>query len=521
MSDSVQVNAPAQVRSSRSGIADNTGHQQNIQEGSGSGSGFGGSLASTALSIGYDIFKTAQQNKQNKQMYARQVADNRENAAVAFERQKALMDKAEQYNSYQNKVSMLRQAGLNPALAFGDLGSSVAAGSADQAAPGSYHAANAPDANLLAQLPEKISIAEDIRQKEITNKYLDFKSSQEIFKMIAETNKMIADTSLTDEQRNNLLAFRDEQLNLLRAQTKSNTAAAEQSAATAAYTSGTLTDVGKSQIPVNESVAKLNDEKAKTEPFQRSNLAANTALAKTHKETEENYTRGEILSRKELNEWSKNLTQEEVEKLVRENGLAKAQRNMIHSWCLEHGYDEGVEQMIGIAFQTAGSEVPKNLAEFLNGGHWIRFVSDMVKAFKWSSPGDDEIGKKKSGSIETPTTGKPSESPTPIGGSVSNTPSPYLPDGVREFPYAHMQSMIKKWYDERIDRPNGWSVDFYNKRKKEVDDLLQELNSISVPDSERNHLLQDVERIFKTDNDRAIEDLRDFIGWLKDVYKKE
>lgn len=491
--------------------SDNTGHQQHMVNVG----------ASTPIGMFYDFIKTDQQNRLDSKRYRQAVRDNRANADVAYQRQRALMDKAEQYNSYQNKVSMLRQAGLNPALAFGDLSASVAAGSADQASPVSPMGAHSPDASIITKLPDALSVAEDIKQKQITNKYLDFKTSQEIFKMIAETNKMLADTSLTEEQRNNLLAFRDEQLNLLRAQTKSNTAAAEQSAATAAYTSGTLTDVGKSQISVNESTAKLNDEKAKTEPFQRSNLAANTALAKTHKETEENYTRGEILSRKELNEWSKNLTEEQVEKLVRENGLAKAQRNMIHSWCVEHGYDEGVEQMIGIAFQTAGSEVPKNLAEFLNGGHWIRFVSDMVKAFKWSSPGDDEIGKKKSGSIEIPTTGKPSENPTPTGGSVFNTPSPYLPDGVREFPYAHMQSMINKWYDDRIDKPNGWSVDFYNKRKKEVDDLLQELNSIPVPDSERNHLLQDVERIFKTDNDKAIEDLRDFIGWLKDVYKKE
>lgn len=485
--------------------SDNTGHQQHMVNVG----------ASTPLGVFYDFVKTDQQNRLDSKRYRQSVRDNRANADVAYQRQLALMDKAEQYNSYQNKVSMLRQAGLNPALAFGDLSASVSAGSADQAAPVSPMSANALDASIITKLPEALSVAEDIKQKQITNKYLDFKTSQEIFKMIAETNKMLADTSLTEEQRNNLLAFRDEQLNLLRAQTKSNTAAAEQSAATAAYTSGTLTDVGKSQISVNESVAELNEEKAKTEPFQRSNLAANTALAKTHKETEENYTRGEIMSRKELNEWSKNLTEEEVEKLVRENGLAKAQRNMIHSWCVEHGYDEGVEQMIGIAFQTAGSEVPKNLAEFLNGGHWIRFVSDMVKAFKWSSPGDDEIGKKKT------MIGEPSENPTPTGGSVSKTHSPYLPDGVREFPYAHMQSMIKKWYDERIDKPNGWSVDFYNKRKKEVDDLLQELNNIPVPDSERNHLLQDVERIFKTDNDKAIEDLRDFIGWLKDVYKKE
>lgn len=493
--------------------SDNTGHQQHMVNVG----------ASTPLGVFYDFVKTDQQNRLDSKRYRQSVRDNRANADVAYQRQRALMDKAEQYNSYQNKVSMLRQAGLNPALAFGDLSASVAAGSADQAAPVSPMGANAPDASIITKLPDALSVAEDIKQKQITNKYLDFKTSQEIFKMIAETNKMLADTSLTEEQRNNLLAFRDEQLNLLRAQTKSNTAAAEQSAATAAYTSGTLTDVGKSQIPVNESVAKLNDEKAKTEPFQRSNLAANTALAKTHKETEENYTRAEILSRKELNDWSRNLTEEEVNKLFRENQLAQAQKDMIHAYCVEHGYDQGIEQMIGIAFQTAAAEVPKNLAEFLNGGHWIRFVSDMVKAFKWSSPADDEIGKKKSRSIETPTTGKPSESPTPTGGSDSDskTPSPYLPDGVREFPYAHMQSMIKRWYDDRIDKPNGWSVDFYNKRKKEVDDLLQELNSIPVPDSERNHLLQDVERIFKTDNDKAIEDLRDFVGWLKDVYKKE
>lgn len=465
MPDPVQVNAPAQVRSSRSGIVDNTGHQQNIQEGSGSGSG-GSDLASTALSIGYDIFKTVNQNKQNKQMYARQVADNRENAAVAFERQKALMDKAEQYNSYQNKVSMLRQAGLNPALAFGDLGSSVAAGSADQAAPGSYHAANAPDANLLAQLPEKMSIAQDIRTKEITNKYLDFKSSQEIFKMIAETNKMIADTSLTEEQRNNLLAFRDEQLNLLRAQTKSNTAAAEQSAATAAYTSGTLTDVGKSQIPVNESVAKLNDEKAKTEPFQRSNLASETALNKAKKVTEEDYNRSEILSRTELNKTAKTLNIEEIDKLDRENSLSNRQKRMIDEWCAEHGYDDGVSKMIYQAFDQASKSGVESLSSWLDAGNWLPFVSNMVRNFTWRNvmKSDDIPPSQPSQSVTpSPSTGngaavKPNPSVSNFEKHVDKIVSSANPD----------QKVLINYFMLK-DYPRLSEIDQYNFRKEFYD----------------------------------------------------
>ena len=356
--------------------SDNTGHQQHMVS------------ASTPVGMFYDFVKTDQQNRLDSKRYRQAVRDNRANADVAYQRQRALMDKAEQYNSYQNKVSMLRQAGLNPALAFGDLSASVGAGSADQAAPVSPMSANAPDASIITKLPEALSVAEDIKQKQITNKYLDFKTSQEIFKMIAETNKMLADTSLTEEQRNNLLAFRDEQLNLLRAQTKSNTAAAEQSAATAAYTSGTLTDVGKSQVT-------LNEEKAKTEPVTRSNIAANTSYTKAKQVTEEEYTRPEIVSRTDLNKYSKSLTSEQIEALDRENSLSRTQKNMIDQWCEEHGYDPGVAKMIYQVFDESKVAVDK-LSSWLDAGNWLPFVSNMVRNFSWKTPDkDDDIPPKK------------------------------------------------------------------------------------------------------------------------------
>lgn len=394
------LNSTAEVHNSRVAPPDNTGHQQNIQEGSGSD---GGGLASTALSIGYDIFKTANQNKENRKMYNRQVADNRYNSDVAFQRQQALMASSEAYNSYQNKVSMLRQAGLNPALAFGDLGSSVAAGSADQAAPATPFPANAPNSNLVANLPAALSTFEDIKQKQITNKYLDFKSSQEIFKMIAETNKMIADTSLTDEERNNLITFRSQQLELLKSQTASNDAAAKQSVAQAEYTSGTLTDVGKSIIKLNESSANLYDEKAKSEPVNRANTAANTSLTKTKEQTEKDYNRPEILSRTELNNSAKTLNQEEIEKLDRDNSLSRRQKRMIDEWCKDHGYDDGISKFIYQAFDAAPKSSVESLSSWLDAGNWLPFVSNMVRNFTWRNVmKSDDIPPSDSSSSPVP-----------------------------------------------------------------------------------------------------------------------
>ena len=90
-------------------IKDNTGHQQMM-----SSSPFG-----TALGFVTDIMDMHYQN------YFREDAnkENRRAADGAYARQKDFMSEQERYNSVQNEVAMLKQAGLNPALAYGSLSS--------------------------------------------------------------------------------------------------------------------------------------------------------------------------------------------------------------------------------------------------------------------------------------------------------------------------------------------------------------------------------------------------------------
>lgn len=154
---------PGPVNDTTVSTSDNTGHQQHLASG-----GFYGGFSTIA-----SLYNQRVINEENDRRYEKSVRDNRRNADVAFRRQQALQKEAEDYNSYQNKVRMLRQAGLNPALAYGDLSSSVSAGSADQAAPGSPIPAQASaDFSGMQQIPQAINTMYDTQQKAITNKFL-------------------------------------------------------------------------------------------------------------------------------------------------------------------------------------------------------------------------------------------------------------------------------------------------------------------------------------------------------------
>lgn len=398
--------------------SDNTGHQQHYAA---------GGIASGIIGTIGNIWSTQMKNDADDRRYAQAVRDNRQNARDAFARQQALQKESERYNSVQNKVSMLRQAGLNPALAYGDLGSSaVGVGSADQAAPASPAPAAAADMSGLATIPMNMSTMMDVQQKGITNKYLDTKNTQEIFKMIAETQKLLADTTLTEEQRQNLIDFRSDQLKLLKAQTAAQTGAAHQSEAQSEYITGAQTDLAQAnanQAQANADYTKgaktdLTNEQVKSNKTLQDLNKANASYTRAKQYTEENYNRDEIVSRTELNNTAKTLKREEIEKLDRENSLSRTQKNMIDSWVAKHGYDPGVAKLIYGAFDAAPDGAIKSLESWLDAGNWLPFVSNMVRNFTWKN-------------VQT---GKQQSDDTPPSSSSETAPSDQKPDVVQTVP---------------------------------------------------------------------------------------
>lgn len=358
--------------------SDNTGHQQHL-----------GSY-STAFGAVYDFAKTNWQNMIDSRRYRESVRDNRKNATDSYYRQLSLMKEAEKYNSVQNQVRMLREAGLNPALAYGSLGSaSVSTPSADQASPASFPSANAPDASIVSNLPAALSESQDILQKSITNKYLDTKNTQEIFKMIAETQKLIADTSLTEEQKENLIKFRDQQLELLKAQTDSQTAAAKQSTAVANYTEGAQTAATKASTDLSKAQTKRVDSEINLNEASASNARASAKLSNEKSKTESNI-RDELVSRKDLNDSLKKFKDLEYDDLDLKYKLSKSQRDMIANYCKEHDYNEGVEKAIMLALDNAPVKGLDALESWLDAGNWFPFVSNMVRNLMWKSPTKDD-----------------------------------------------------------------------------------------------------------------------------------
>lgn len=517
---------PGPVNDTTVSTSDNTGHQQHLASG-----GFYGGFSTIA-----SLYNQRVINEENDRRYEKSVRDNRRNADVAFRRQQALQKEAEDYNSYQNKVRMLRQAGLNPALAYGDLSSSVSAGSADQAAPGSPIPAQASaDFSGMQQIPQAINTMYDTQQKAITNKYLDTKNTQEIFRMIAETQKMLADTTLTEEQRENLIAFRSQQLDLLKAQTDAQIASAKQSEATAEFTSGANTELAKANASNAAASAAFTSgvgtDKARqdiaTSKSQASLNRANTSYTKEKERTEVEYNRDLIASKTLLNDAVNKVNQEQAHALERDNNLSDDQKNAISKWMREHGYSKGLDKFVYKAFESAPEHTTKSISSWLDAGNWLPFVSNLIRTFSWK-----KSAKESSNSYNSFDQLKHNDGSADI---MSDEPhsgyDKFSEDGMDPFSYKDTprsyEETHRRAYDILCERPvytgrDDVDKEEYDRRCKELDKFFKEFNASSnIRDSERPRILGSLYSILQSSKDskHEWETFKEWVDMLNHQYE--
>ena len=337
-----------EVASSRRGVHDNTGHQQfqfnGTATGAGIGSSFGGGYGA-AIGAGIGLIGDTVNYFLNKKQQARQQRNAERAAAVAYGRQRELMAESERYNSVQNKVDQLRQAGLNPALAYGELGSvSVATPSAPQADTPGYtpaefgSVASGAVSSTQAFLNEQAaaSAAQDVVTKQITNRYLDTRSLAELQRINAQISKDLADTSLSDEQRKNLQELRDYNIKLMLSQAKNNYASADKLLADKEYVEGAATDLAVANAGAANASAGLSREKINTEKtIQGLNVASEdlTYAKITTEETVQNLNR--------VNQALVNLKKDD---LALQLHLTKAEVKMIDDFVKKHDLPQGSDK---------------------------------------------------------------------------------------------------------------------------------------------------------------------------------
>lgn len=147
-------------------------------------------------------YRIAQEtNQANLDLYREQYADsvaqwNRENA----------------YNDPSQQVQRLSRAGLNPALNFGSGDNTAGSMSLPSASPAVGATMEAPQIHYsdtyvtqalasLSSLLESSKSSEEAKGLAIDNQYRDAKNKHELDKIIAENQKILADTAVSQEQR--------------------------------------------------------------------------------------------------------------------------------------------------------------------------------------------------------------------------------------------------------------------------------------------------------------------------------
>ncbi|CAJ0610675.1 unnamed protein product [Cylicocyclus nassatus] len=221
-------------------------------------------LAVGALDFGRDLFKDWR-NKRNR-IHAQE--DARENAQLQYRNQLGLSNSANEWNREANQVLRYREAGLSPGLMYGQMSPSTS----------SSGSASMPDtpqavASSINENPALLQALQYLLQKQQVGADVDLISSQ-IRKNNAETNATSTDTlslhernlqtiqesiarmaemasnvNLNDAQRDRIQKLLDQELAALEA-------TVNKTSAEATYISGTQTDLGQSQIKVNDSQAE-------------------------------------------------------------------------------------------------------------------------------------------------------------------------------------------------------------------------------------------------------------------------
>lgn len=465
-----------EVASSRRGVQDNTGHQQFQFNGTATGAGIGASFGGgygAAIGAGIGLIGDTANYFFNKKQQARQQRNAERAAAVAYGRQRELLAESERYNSVQNKVDQLRQAGLNPALAYGDLGSvSVSTPSAPQADTPGYtpvsfgSAAAGAAATTQALLNEQAaaSAAQDVVTKQITNKYLDTRSLAELQRINAQISKDLADTSLSDEQRKNLQELRDYNIKLMLSQVKNNYASADKFLADKEYVEGAATDLAAAnaynateQGKTQQSVRNLNNAKVKTEQTVQDLNVATEDLTYAKITTEETV--------QNLNRANQALVNVKKDDLAMQLHLTNSEVKMIDDFVKKHDLPQGSDKALMLAFEEFGKGSGKGLSEFLSGTNWMRSITEMVKIFKWDKSQDDDYAV-------TPGSGKKVVKPLDdIPAAVTPNPSKSHYEQHREKLLSGMndtQRSMMEYFDSHI-YPKLSETDQYNYRKELYD----------------------------------------------------
>lgn len=178
--------------------------------------GFLSSLIAAGSAVGGDLLGSWYQNKQNKKSQER---DQR------F--QKYMWDQMNEYNLPINQVVRLREAGLNPQLALGDVNSVAAAGLGGQSSSG--HSTSAPNIDFLgayesykqAQLLSEKAKTERVAQQQMKAQTLNTKEQTKFLgfqmkNLDADTQLKLLNYQLEDIKRQSGIVGNDVVSNLSR-----------------------------------------------------------------------------------------------------------------------------------------------------------------------------------------------------------------------------------------------------------------------------------------------------------------
>lgn len=176
--------------------------------------------------LGGNIFQASQANKWNQKLLDAQIAENQKNrdfnkseAEIARNFQadfaREMFDKTNKYNSISNQVAQLREAGLNPALAYS--GNSFAPGSMPNVSPTSATTSGGLSTSQYAttdMVGPALAIAR--QQAEIDNIEADTRQKS------AQSSILESDASFRDAWNAGLLDLQGVQVNLGESQKKVN-----------------------------------------------------------------------------------------------------------------------------------------------------------------------------------------------------------------------------------------------------------------------------------------------------------
>lgn len=494
------INKP-QVASSRRGIDDNTGHHQFQFEGTATGAATGASFGGgygAAIGAGIGLVGDSVNYFLNRKSQREQQKIANQNAATQYARQRELLKETERYNSVQNQVDMLRQAGLNPALAYGSLSSAsvstpsaVAAESVPPSAAdfGSASASAADVSSALLSGVQQASSAQDVVTKQITNRYLDTRSIAELQRINSEIQKDLADASLSDEQRENLQSLRDTNIKLMLAQAESHLANAQKSIADKEYVEGAATDLAaanafnaREQGKTQSSVRALNTAKTKTESTQQDLNISKIATEESQQDLNfAKVTTEETIQN--LNRATHALTNVKTKDLSLQLKLSSKEVSMLEKFVKDHDLPSGSVKPLMLAFDEFSKGTGKGLSEFLSGTNWMRSITELVKIFKWDKSQDDDFSK-----IPRKSDNNTSSNP-PVTQPNGNHNSNHNPNPVSDFE-KHLKGIYDKCDKTQRDEINKFHRETYPKLS-EIDKYNYRLQLLNCQNPEQLLKLQE------------------------------